>query len=105
MWVVWANFYTFINIYLIFILLGKYLVLKKTVDNFNLSERDFLVSLLIECMDYAAQRNFSAYKLACLLTIYLTTHLYFKFYYWLPPIAVWKFFKEIMIRHTIEVLY
>lgn len=84
--------------------LGHYLVKKKIVQSYNLSEKKFLVSLLIEVIDYAAQRNFSASKLACLLTIYLYAHLYFKWYYWLPPSSLWAYFKEIMIRHTIEVI-
>ncbi|XP_059047657.1 uncharacterized protein LOC131843077 [Achroia grisella] len=82
--------------------LGSFLVQKKIVANNHLSEINFLISFLIETIDYAAQRDFSAFKLACLLTIYLKTHLYFKWYYWLPPTAVWHYFKEIMIRHTIE---
>ncbi|KAM3959109.1 uncharacterized protein ACR2FA_006789 [Aphomia sociella] len=79
-----------------------FLVEKKVVGNHHLSEIKFLISFLVETIDYAAQRDFNAFKLACLLTIYIKTHLYFKWYYWLPPIAVWHYFKEIMIRHTIE---
>ncbi|OWR40703.1 hypothetical protein KGM_201871 [Danaus plexippus plexippus] len=82
--------------------LGQYLVKKKLIHNYSLSEKSFLVSLLMECIDYAAQRSFSTHKLACMLTLYLASHLYFRWYYWLPPVAVWKYFKEIMIRHTIE---
>ncbi|CAH2105077.1 unnamed protein product [Euphydryas editha] len=82
--------------------LGQFLVNKKIVPNDCLSEKAFLVSLLLECINYSAQRDFDAPKVACLMTIYLTTHAYFRWYYWLPPTAVWKFFKEVMIRHTIE---
>ncbi|CAH0726346.1 unnamed protein product, partial [Brenthis ino] len=83
--------------------IGKYLINKNIVPNYNLPEKKLLVSLVMECIDYGAQRDFPVFKLACLLTIYLTTHLHFKFYYWLSPIAVWNFFKEVMIRHTVEV--
>lgn len=57
----------------------------------------------METIDYAAQRDFRADKLACLMTIYIATHLYFKWYYWVSATAVWNYFKELMIRHTIEV--
>ncbi|KAJ0181562.1 hypothetical protein K1T71_002284 [Dendrolimus kikuchii] len=82
--------------------LGYFLVEKAIIMNYNLSEKNFLVSLLLETIDYAAQRDFSAFKLACLVTIYLSTHLYFKWYYWQSPSAVWFYFKELMVRHTIE---
>ncbi|KAI8427407.1 hypothetical protein MSG28_001957 [Choristoneura fumiferana] len=80
----------------------SFLVGKKITENYNISEKQFLISLLTEAIDYAAQREFSALKLAALLTVYLATHLYFKWYFWSPPAAVWAYFKEIMIRHTIE---
>ncbi|CAG4972691.1 unnamed protein product [Colias eurytheme] len=82
--------------------LGEFLVKKNVVPNYQLSEKNFLISFLMETIDYSAQRDFSAEKLACLMTLYISTHLYFKWYYWTPPAAVWKYFKEIMIRHTIE---
>ncbi|CAK1603582.1 unnamed protein product [Parnassius mnemosyne] len=82
--------------------LGDYLVDKNVVLSHNLSEKMFVVNLLLEAIDYSAQRDFNAFKLACLLTIYLKTHLYFKRYYWSPPVAVWEYFKETMIRHTVE---
>ncbi|XP_072937290.1 uncharacterized protein [Epargyreus clarus] len=82
--------------------LGDILVKKKITENYNLSEKTFLIGLVTETIDYAAQRDFSARKLACLLTLYMKTHLYFKWYYWISPIATWHYFKEILIRHTIE---
>ncbi|XP_013192948.2 uncharacterized protein LOC106136836 [Amyelois transitella] len=82
--------------------LGEFLIAKNVIMNYNLSEKNFLISFLAETIDYAAQRDFGSFKLACLLTIYLDTHIYFKGYYWLPPESLWLYFKEIMIRHTIE---
>ncbi|CAG5048218.1 unnamed protein product, partial [Parnassius apollo] len=82
--------------------LGDYLVDKNVVLSHHLSEKMFVINLLLETIDYSAQRNFNAFKLACLLTIYLKTHLYYKLYYWSPPAAVWEYFKETMIRHTVE---
>ncbi|XP_045459241.1 uncharacterized protein LOC123669694 [Melitaea cinxia] len=82
--------------------LGEFLINKKIVPHYCLSEKALLVSLLLECINYSAQRDFPATKVACLMTIYLATHAYFRWYYWLPPAAVWKFLKEVMIRHTIE---
>ncbi|CAK1549582.1 unnamed protein product [Leptosia nina] len=82
--------------------LGDFLVKKKIVENYNLPEKNFLISFLTETIDYAAQRHFPPDKLACLMAMYLATHNYFKWYYWMAPINVWKYFKEIMIRHTIE---
>ncbi|KOB67838.1 XK-related protein, partial [Operophtera brumata] len=67
--------------------IGEFLVEKKIVLNYNLSEKSFLTGLLTETVDYAAQRDFSAFELACLITIYLDTHLFFKYYYWLSPAA------------------
>lgn len=58
---------------------------------------------MAEAIDYAAQKDFSAVKLACLITIYLKTHVYFKWHYLVHPTAVWAYFKETMIRHTMEV--
>lgn len=86
-----------------YLLLGDFLVEKKVILNYKLSEKNFLISLVKEILDYAAQRDFSAFKLSMLITIYLATHLYFKWYYWISPVAVWLYFKEVMIRHTIEV--
>ncbi|XP_063839295.1 uncharacterized protein LOC135088375 [Ostrinia nubilalis] len=82
--------------------LAYFLVEKKVTENFNLSEKSFLIGFLSETIEYAARRDFSAFKLAVLITLYLHTHLYFKWYYWQAPAAVWFYFKEIMIRHTIE---
>ncbi|XP_075991862.1 uncharacterized protein LOC142987171 [Anticarsia gemmatalis] len=82
--------------------LAEILVEQKITRNHDLSEKNFLISLLRETIDYAAQRDFDAFKLSVLLTIYLDSHCYFKWYYWQSPIAVWNYFKEIMIRHTIE---
>ncbi|XP_046961937.1 uncharacterized protein LOC124531403 [Vanessa cardui] len=82
--------------------LGNFLVKNKILLSDSLSEKYFLISLLKECIDYSAHREFTASKLACFITIYLATHNYFKWYYWMPPTNVWNFFKEIMIRHTIE---
>ncbi|XP_037866446.1 uncharacterized protein LOC119628424 [Bombyx mori] len=82
--------------------IGKLLVEKQIVVNYNLSERKFVTNLLCETIDYAAQRDFSAFKLACLLTTYVTVHSYFKWYYWQAPVSVWMYFKELMIRLTIE---
>ncbi|XP_053605573.1 uncharacterized protein LOC128672447 [Plodia interpunctella] len=82
--------------------LGEFLVAKEVIHNYSLSEKQFLISFLLETIDYAAQRDFGSFKLACLLTLYLQTHVYFKGYYWLPPESLWVYFKEILIRHTIE---
>ncbi|CAB3231514.1 unnamed protein product [Arctia plantaginis] len=82
--------------------LGQLLVEKEIIPNFALSEKNFLVSLLAEVIDYAAQRDFNPFKLSVMLTLYVDSHRYFKWYYWLPPIALWNYFKEMMIRHTIE---
>ncbi|XP_026737861.1 uncharacterized protein LOC113501067 [Trichoplusia ni] len=82
--------------------IGSFLIEKKIITNYNVSERNFLISLLSETIDYAAQRDFNAFKLSVLLTIYLDAHIYFKWYYWQSPTSVWKYFKENMIRHTIE---
>ncbi|XP_052757815.1 pre-mRNA-splicing factor CWC22 homolog [Galleria mellonella] len=82
--------------------LGTFLVKKNIVPNYNISETNFLISFLMETIDYAAQHDFNVSKLACLISIYIKTHLYFKSYYWLPPIALWDYFKETMIRHTVE---
>ncbi|XP_049867008.1 uncharacterized protein LOC126367505 [Pectinophora gossypiella] len=82
--------------------LGPFLVRKQVIKNFDLTERDFLIKLLTETVDYAAQRDFNEHKLSCLITIYLTTHMYFKWFYWAAPRRVWDYFKELMIRHTIE---
>lgn len=83
--------------------LGEILQEKKIIHNYDLSEKKFLISLMTETIDYAAQRDFNAFKLAALLTIYLDCHCYFKYYYWQTPVNVWNYFKEIMIRHTVEV--
>ncbi|XP_045485716.1 uncharacterized protein LOC123689487 isoform X2 [Pieris rapae] len=80
---------------------GDFLVKKNVVPNYHLSEKNFLISLITEAIDYAAHRGFPPNKLACLMTMYLYTHIYFKWYYWISPMAVWQYFKEIMIRHTI----
>ncbi|KAL4720845.1 hypothetical protein ACJJTC_016714 [Scirpophaga incertulas] len=82
--------------------LAQFVVNKKITENYNVSEKSFLVSFLAETVDYGAQRDLSALKLACLVTVYLNTHTYFKWYYWLPTNNVWFYFKELMIRHTIE---
>ncbi|XP_068621578.1 uncharacterized protein [Battus philenor] len=82
--------------------LADYLVEKKIVVNHHLSEKEFLLKLLLQLIDYSAQRTFTAQKLACILAIYLKTHLYFKHYFWKSPVAVWEYFKETLIRHTIE---
>ncbi|KAL0848830.1 hypothetical protein ABMA28_013251 [Loxostege sticticalis] len=82
--------------------LAHFLVEKKVTQNFNLSEKSFLIGFLSETIEYAARRDFSAFKLAVLITLYVDAHLYFKWYYWQAPAAVWFYFKEIMIRHTIE---
>ncbi|CAH0603527.1 unnamed protein product [Chrysodeixis includens] len=82
--------------------IGSFLVEKNIIANYSVSEKNFLINLLVETIDYAAQRDFNAFKLSVLLTIYLDTHMYFKWYYWQAPAAVWKYFKEVMIRHTIE---
>ncbi|KPI98499.1 PREDICTED: uncharacterized protein LOC106127597 [Papilio xuthus] len=82
--------------------LADYLGDKNLVQNFNLSEKEFLINLLLQLIEYSAQRDFNAKKLACVLAIYLTTHLYFKRYFWTAPTAVWEYFKETLIRHTIE---
>ncbi|KAJ8726042.1 hypothetical protein PYW07_000740 [Mythimna separata] len=82
--------------------LGDFVVQKKIIANYFLSEKNFLISLLTETIDYAAQREFDALKLSTLITIYLATHKYFKWYYWQSPTAVWTYFKDLMIRHTID---
>ncbi|CAH3853578.1 unnamed protein product [Pieris brassicae] len=81
---------------------GEFLVKKNVVPNYHLSEKNFLISLIMEAIDYAAHRGFPPAKLACLMTMYLYTHIHFKWYYWISPMAVWQYFKEIMIRHTIK---
>ncbi|XP_063358747.1 uncharacterized protein LOC134648195 [Cydia amplana] len=80
----------------------NFVVEKNITENFNLSERQFLTSLVCEVTDYAAQRDFSALKLALLITLYLDTHKYFKWYYWLSPRELWSYFFENLIRLTIE---
>ncbi|XP_063617934.1 uncharacterized protein LOC134790879 [Cydia splendana] len=75
---------------------------KKLTENFNLSERQFLTSLVYEATDYAAQRDFTAYKLALLITLYLDAHKYFKWSYWLSPRELWAYFMENLIRHVVE---
>ncbi|RVE50354.1 hypothetical protein evm_005020 [Chilo suppressalis] len=82
--------------------LGEFLVAKKVIQHYNSSEKSFLISLLSETIDYAAKRDFTAYKLACLITIYLDVHIHFKWFFWQSPENLWCYFKEIMIRHTIE---
>ncbi|KAJ8729725.1 hypothetical protein PYW08_001306 [Mythimna loreyi] len=82
--------------------LGDFLIQKNIIANYYLSEKNFLISLLMETIEYAAQREFDALKLSTLITIYLATHKYFKWFYWQSPVAVWNYFKEVMIRHTIE---
>ncbi|CAH0700892.1 unnamed protein product [Spodoptera exigua] len=82
--------------------IGNFLIEKNMVLNYALPEKNFLISLIMETIDYAAQRDFDAFKLAVLITIYLDSHLYFKWYYWQSPTALWNYFKEVMIRHTIE---
>lgn len=81
---------------------ANFLVEKKVTHSYNLSEKAFLVGFLMETVDYAARRDFDAAKLACLMTVYISSHMYFKWYYWLAPQMLWDYFKEIMIRHTIE---
>ncbi|XP_047987454.1 uncharacterized protein LOC125227237 isoform X1 [Leguminivora glycinivorella] len=80
----------------------NFVVEKNITENYNLSERHFLASLVTEVTDYAAQRDFSAFKLALLITLYLDTHKFFKWYYWLTPRELWEYFVENLIRHTIE---
>ncbi|XP_050685336.1 uncharacterized protein LOC126979820 [Leptidea sinapis] len=82
--------------------LGDFVVAKKIIANYNLTEKKFAVSLMVETIEYAAQRDFNVFKLSCLMTLYLSTHMFFKWFYWLSPAALWNYFKEIMIRHTIE---
>ncbi|XP_047987456.1 uncharacterized protein LOC125227237 isoform X2 [Leguminivora glycinivorella] len=84
------------------ILIDNFVVEKNITENYNLSERHFLASLVTEVTDYAAQRDFSAFKLALLITLYLDTHKFFKWYYWLTPRELWEYFVENLIRHTIE---
>lgn len=83
---------------------GNFVVEKKIIGNYNLSEKAFLINLVTEIIDYSGQRNFTACKLACLITIYLSSHVYFQSYYWRSPCSVWFYFKELMIRHTTEVI-
>ncbi|XP_023942982.2 uncharacterized protein LOC112049357 [Bicyclus anynana] len=78
------------------------LVRYNIVTNYHVTEKYFLVIFVMETISYAAQRDFNVSKLACLLSIYLATHLYFKWYYWISPAAVWKYFRRLMIKHTIE---
>ncbi|XP_047041480.1 uncharacterized protein LOC124645674 [Helicoverpa zea] len=82
--------------------LADFLIEKNITANYMISEKNFLISLMLETIEYAAQRDFGAYKLSVLITIYLDSHLYFKWYYWQSPTAVWNYFKEMMIRHSIE---
>ncbi|XP_022821092.1 uncharacterized protein LOC111352709 [Spodoptera litura] len=82
--------------------IGNFLIEKKIVQNYAIPEKNFLISLVMEVIDYSAQRDFDAFKLAVLITIYLNSHLYFKWYYWQSPTAVWSYFKQVMIRHTVE---
>ncbi|XP_034826651.1 uncharacterized protein [Maniola hyperantus] len=82
--------------------IAEILVRKNIVASYHVTEKQFLISFLLETIAYAAQRDFNKLKLACLLTIYLSTHLYFKWYYWISPVDVWHYFKRLMIRHTIE---
>ncbi|KAI5636010.1 flagellar c1a complex subunit c1a-32 domain-containing protein [Phthorimaea operculella] len=79
-----------------------FVVKKGVVNNYDILERNFVVKLLMETTDYAAQRDFNSRKLAMLFNVYLTTHLYFKWYYWSNPKPIWDYFEELMIRHTIE---
>ncbi|XP_063375819.1 uncharacterized protein LOC134663385 [Cydia fagiglandana] len=80
----------------------NFVVEKKITENFNLSERQFLASLVYEVIDYAAQRDFTASKLALIITLYLDAHKYFKWSYWLSPRELWAYFMENLIRHSIE---
>lgn len=92
-----------IEIFFLFIVTANKLLEKKILLNYELSERNFLLSLLTEVVTYAANHDFGAKKLACLLSLYVSAHSYFKWYYWLPPSQIWCYFKEILIRHTVEV--
>ncbi|XP_050550676.1 uncharacterized protein LOC118273285 [Spodoptera frugiperda] len=82
--------------------IGNFLIEKNIVHNYAIGEKNFLMSLILEVIDYSAQRDFDAFRLAALITIYIDTHLYFRWYYWQSPTAVWNYFKQVMIRHTIE---
>lgn len=79
------------------------LVKKNIVVSHHINEKFFLVSLLLETVGYAAQRGLCKRKLACLLSIYLSTLLYFRWYYWISPAAVWQYFRRVMVKHAIEV--
>ncbi|XP_045761636.1 uncharacterized protein LOC123864918 [Maniola jurtina] len=82
--------------------IAEILVRKNIVASYHLPEKHFLIDFLLETIGYAAQRDFNKFKLACLLSIYLSTHLHYKWYYWISPVDVWHYFKQLMIKHTIE---
>ncbi|XP_011549896.3 uncharacterized protein LOC105381794 isoform X1 [Plutella xylostella] len=82
--------------------LGNLVVQKGITTNDNLREKAFLVLLMQEAIQYAADRDFDAVQLSCLLNMYLTTHQEFKRGYWAQPSDVWAYFQELVICHSVE---